>query len=123
MMAHGNPNDRPTTMHRSLVALLAAALLTGCESITPSFYQLDVRQGNVIEQEQLAQLHPGMTRRQVQSVLGTPLIADPFHQDRWDYVYLYYPDGDTEDGEERHVTLFFEGDVLSRMNGDVQPSP
>ncbi len=101
-----------------LIALLAGLLLPGCAGFTPTFYRLDVRQGNVIEAEQLAQLQPGMSKRQVQILLGTPLVADPFREDRWDYVYLYYPSGNPDRGEQHRVTLFFEGDTLSRVETD-----
>lgn len=103
----------------ALLLVLSTGLVAGCASLTPSFYKLDVRQGNVIEPEVIDQLRPGMSRQQVRRLLGTPLVSDPFRQDRWDYVYMYYPSGDRERGEERRLTLYFDGEVLSRVNADA----
>ena len=103
--------------HISLRAagLLLLSLTAGCESLLPSFYTVPVRQGNYIDQATVAQLQPGMTKQQVQRILGTPLIADPFHQNRWDYYYSYRKDG--KQVEQRHVALFFTGDTLDRVDG------
>jgi outer membrane protein assembly factor BamE len=95
--------------------VLLASLITGCASITPSFYKLDVRQGNIFDADLIDQLRPGMSKPEVRSLLGTPLISDPFRQDRWDYVYLYYPSGDRSRGEQRQLTLFFDGEVLNQV--------
>lgn len=108
-----------TIMLKLIASLLLTVVLVGCESITPSFYTLDVRQGNVLEKNKVAQLHIGMSKRQVQSLLGVPLIEDPFHHDRWDYVYLFYPSGSVKRGVKHRLTLFFTGDTLSRMEGDM----
>ena len=82
-------------MRRSRLLLVAAssALIAAC-SYKPSFineYKIDIQQGNVLTQEMVAQLKPGMTRDQVRFVLGTPLLADVFHADRWDYIYRFRP--------------------------------
>lgn len=100
-----------------------AGILTavpGCSSSPfPTIYKIDIRQGNYIDQEMIDRLRPGMTRRQVQFVLGTPLISDPFHQDRWDYLYRFK----SGDGEiiQRHVTLYFEGERLARIENEMGP--
>lgn len=107
------------SMPLRLILVLLAGFVTGCASITPSFYKLDVRQGNIIDPEVIEQLRPGMSKQQVQNLLGTPLVSDPFRQDRWDYVYLYYPSGDRSRGEQRRLTLFFDGEVLSRVDSDA----
>ena len=106
------------------IALICAALLTGaCSSIpTPQFpgvYKIPISQGNIITQEMIDQLEPGMTRRQVNFVMGTPLVRDPYNQDRWDYVFNYQPGGGVR-GQER-VTLYFENDRLSHFEGDFEP--
>ncbi|MEE4377153.1 MAG: outer membrane protein assembly factor BamE [Candidatus Competibacteraceae bacterium] len=95
-----------------ILASAAALLLTACSSM-PFIYRPDIRQGNYIDQAMLDQLSLGMSKNQVQLLLGTSLLADPFHQDRWDYVYRLK----TGDGEiqQRHVSLFFEGDGLSQV--------
>ncbi|MDX1604614.1 MAG: outer membrane protein assembly factor BamE [Candidatus Competibacterales bacterium] len=110
-----------TLQKRAVFIPFLFSLLAGCAGWAPSFYSLDVRQGNVIEQEQVDQLRPGMSKRQVQRLLGSPLIVDPFHPDRWDYVYAFYPEGEVDRGEERRLTLYFRGDVLERVAGDDVP--
>lgn len=84
-------------------------------------YRPDIQQGNVVTQDMVSQLKPGMSREQVKFVLGTPLVADMFHSNRWDYVYRM------ERGkggvEERKLTVFFENDALLRVEGDVIPQP
>ncbi len=97
-----------------LIALLT--VLSGCGLI----YKVDVQQGNVIEQKQVDQLKPGMTRRQVQLVLGAPAIASSFHQDRWDYTYSLRKS--RGEAETRTLTLYFDGDRLERFEGDFAPS-
>lgn len=94
--------------------ILLLVLTAGCESLIPSFYTVPVRQGNYIDKAAVGQLRPGMTKQQVQRALGTPLIADPFHQNRWDYYYQFGKGGTI--AERRHVTLFFSGDVLDRID-------
>ena len=102
---------------RALVAtfllLLAACSVT--EKLTP--YKIDIQQGNVVTQEMVAKLKPGMTKAQVRFVLGTPLITDAYHANRWDYVYLYQKAGKLT--EERKLALFFNQELLHRVEGDV----
>ena len=105
----------PSMLPRAASALLLIVLITGCESLLPSFYSVPVRQGNYINQTMIGQLRPGMTRQQVQRIMGTPLVADPFHQNRWDYYYQYGKGGKIT--EQRHVILFFSGDTLNWVDG------
>lgn len=80
-------------------------------------YRIDVRQGNMVTQDMVAQLKPGLTKDQVRFVLGTPLLADVFHADRWDYVYrLQTGDGEVQ---QRRLAVFFEDGKLVRLGGDV----
>jgi outer membrane protein assembly factor BamE len=100
---------------------LLALFLASCsvtDKITP--YKIDIQQGNVVTQEMVAKLKPGMTRSQVRFILGTPLVTDVFHGDRWDYVYRYQKAGKLV--EERRLALFFEKDLLKRVEGDVVPA-
>lgn len=97
-------------------------LVAGC-SLTPltdrlNPHRVDVRQGNYVDQEMVARLKKGMTREQVRFALGTPLVTDVFHADRWDYVYTFRPGR----GEPQHrvLSVFFDGDKLDRVSGDVQ---
>ena len=86
----------------------------------PGVYKISIPQGNVITQDMVDQLRPGMTKRQVVFVMGTPLVRDPFHQDRWDYIYSFQPGGG-ERGQER-ITVFFADDSLVSFSGDFVPS-
>jgi len=103
----------------SFIALLLA--LTACgvpRIVTP--YRMDIQQGNYISQDMVAQLKPGMSREQVRFVLGTPLVTDVFHADRWDYVY--YQDRFGGSREERKIAVIFEDGKLARVLGDVVPA-
>jgi outer membrane protein assembly factor BamE len=109
----------------SKTALLAASLLFlgACETGPlqfPGVYKIAIPQGNVITQDMVDQLRPGMTKRQVSFVMGTPLVRDPFHQDRWDFIYSFQPGGG-ERGQER-ITVFFADDALVSFTGDFVPS-
>lgn len=96
---------------RVLLLSLLVLGLSGCQII----YKLPTRQGNVIEQRDLNKLKPGMTREQVKFVMGTPLAATPFRDDRWDYVgYYKSPRGEIS---RRTVSVYFEGDQLARLEG------
>jgi outer membrane protein assembly factor BamE len=103
-----------------LVAVFCT-LLAAC-SYKPGFineYKIDVQQGNVLTQEMVAQLKPGQTRDQVRFILGSPIITDIFHQQRWDYVYRYQG-GQTGKVEARQFIVFFDADGrLERVAGDV----
>lgn len=86
--------------------------------VTP--YRMDILQGNVVVREQVQALQPGMTREQVQGILGTPLVASVFHANRWDYVFVFQRQGQAP--QRRVVTVFFEGDRLQRVQADELPS-
>ncbi|WP_205203858.1 outer membrane protein assembly factor BamE [Azonexus hydrophilus] len=111
-------------MRHTRFSLLAAFALfmTGC-AYKPSFineYKIDVQQGNVLTQDMVAQLKPGQTREQVRFILGSPLLTDVFHRERWDYVY-YFRDGSTRKVQRRQFSVFFDADHrLSRVSGDVE---
>lgn len=83
-------------------------------------YHIDVVQGNVVTQEVMAQIQPGLGRTQVREILGSPLLADPFHADRWDYVFTIHRQGVPD--QQRRVTVFFKGDVVERFDADTLPS-
>lgn len=97
-------------------------LLAACSSSPDiasmlSPYRVDVRQGNYVDQEMITKLRPGMTRDQVRFALGTPLVSDMFHADRWDYVYRFQPS--KGEVQLRRVVVFFADDKLTRIGGDV----
>ena len=106
------------------LALMVAALLPACRGvpeipgITP--YRIPIQQGNFLSQEMVSQLKVGMTREQVRFVLGTPLVTDIFHADRWDYVFHREVKGAKP--EQRRLTVFFAEDRLARVTGDVVPA-
>ncbi|MDO8959557.1 MAG: outer membrane protein assembly factor BamE [Rhodocyclaceae bacterium] len=104
------------------ILLLGLPLLTACSNtpevtsyLTP--YRVDVRQGNYVTQDMVARLKPGMNREQVRFALGTPLVADMFHADRWDYVYRFQPG--RGEAQSRRLVVFFEDGKLVRVGGDV----
>jgi len=111
---------------RILSAGLVLATLAGCESVrgwAPNFiqpYRPDVPQGNVVTQEMVEQLRPGMSREQVRFLLGTPMLASMFHQDRWDYVY-YLKRGKGAEMQSRKLVVYFKDNRLERFDADTMP--
>ncbi len=106
-----------------LIVLASAISISACAIPRlqfPGVYKVDIQQGNIITQEMIDQLRPGMTKRQVIFVMGTPLVRDPFNQDRWDYIYSYQPGGGIR-GQEG-VTMYFENDLLTHFTGDFKPT-
>ncbi len=96
-----------------------AWLLVGCEKKSiPFTYRPDVQQGNVVTKEMLDRLQPGMEKRKVRFLLGTPLIVDTFNQDQWDYIYTFNPL--FGDDVQRRVSLFFEDQRLKNIEGDIK---
>ncbi|MCY0856579.1 outer membrane protein assembly factor BamE [Cupriavidus sp. D39] len=124
---------RSSAMRPTLVTtvLAAATLLTAAcstydntsrkvaNAITP--YRINIVQGNFVSREAAAQLREGMTREQVKFLLGTPLLADVFHGNRWDYVFSFRR-GNTPVVQQRRYTVFFDGDKLTKFGGDELPS-
>ncbi len=101
-----------------LALLLAGCSGTGLPGLTP--HRIDIQQGNYVTQDMVAKLKPGMTRNQVRFALGTPLIADAFHPDRWDYVYVLHKKGKLV--AQRRIVAVFQDDKLVRIEGDVVPA-
>ena len=106
---------------RRAAFLLIVTLLAGCgfvpriPGVTP--YRIEIQQGNFISPDMVAQLKPGMSKEQVRLALGTPLLTDIFHADRWDYVFWRERPGAKL--EQRKLTVFFEDGKLTRLDGDV----
>jgi outer membrane protein assembly factor BamE len=98
-----------------LTLILLASALTAC---TP--YKMDIRQGNFVTPDMREKLKPGMTKQQVRYVLGTPMVNDVFHGNRWDYVYRLERGGKII--ESQNMTLYFEGDNLTRIVDGNQPA-
>jgi outer membrane protein assembly factor BamE len=122
---------RGSRMRGTLIAVATVAVLAGCstydsltqriaQSITP--YRITVVQGNFVSKEAAAQMQVGLTRAQVKQLLGTPLLTDMFHADRWDYVF-YFKRGSTSVVQQRDFVVMFAGDrVASWSGGDDLPS-
>jgi outer membrane protein assembly factor BamE len=79
---------------------------------------MEIQQGNYVTQEMAAGLKPGLTRDQVRFILGTPLVNDIFHEDRWDYVFVRQRANSSE-VEQRRIAVFFEDGKLKRVDGDI----
>lgn len=109
---------------RHAVVVLTLLSLGACSSVPRivTEYRMDVQQGNVLTQDMVAQLRPGLTREQVRFILGTPILIDMFHADRWDYLYRLQK-GRNGEVETRRFTVFFDGEgKLYRVAGDVVAS-
>lgn len=104
-----------------LFTFIVAISLVGCGSAIPTIkpYKIDIQQGNVLTSEMLLKLRPGMNKSQVRFILGTPLLVDSFHSNRWDYFYQLRKQGEIIN--QRRVILDFEDDLLVRVRGDVVP--
>ena len=87
-------------------------IVGGCNSFSP--YKMEIRQGNYVTPEMRKKIRVGMSRQQVTSVLGSPLVSDVFHANRWDYLYRFEEQGKLS--EQKRYTLFFEGDFLKRID-------
>jgi outer membrane protein assembly factor BamE len=113
---------------RLAIGVAVLALAAGCSSlqsadnflgvITP--YRIDIVQGSVVTTEQAQQIKPGMSRVQVRDILGTPMLADLFHNDRWDYVFTFKRPG--REPQRRSVVAYFKGDALERLEAPNLPS-
>ncbi|MDH5484342.1 MAG: outer membrane protein assembly factor BamE [Gammaproteobacteria bacterium] len=97
-----------------IIGLIAISPLSACTSILPEAHKIEIQQGNRVKPEDLAKIKPGMTRKQVKFVLGTPLLQDSFHANRWDYIYHLKPG--REPLKQSHISLFFDGDTLIRID-------
>ncbi len=114
---------------RFFLIAVASTALAACSSfdaatakavglVTP--YKMDIVQGNVVTREQFALVKPGMTRSQVRDVMGTALIASVFHANRWDYIFTLK--SQSAQNQQRKVTVYFNGDLVDRTEGDSLPS-
>ena len=112
-----------TPMLKKLLPLfiVCCTLLAGCGASIPTIkpFKMDIQQGNVVTSKMLLQLKPGMTKSQVRFIMGTPLVVDSFHKDRWDYFYQMRQAGKIV--EQRRVILDFEKELLTKVRGDVVP--
>lgn len=107
---------------RAFFCATAIVMLAGC-SWLPRFgvYKLDINQGNYVTQDQVDRLKVGQTKTQVRAVMGTPMLSDAFHANRWDYPYEFNRLGQTL--EHRQFTVYFVDDKVARWEGDEVPPP
>lgn len=101
---------------RAPLVVVAALALAAC------VYRIDIQQGNLLDEDDINKVDVGMTRSQVQFVLGTPMVSDSFHRDRWDYAY-YYRRGRSPDADRRWVVVYFENDRVERIDRDLELQP
>ncbi|UOA08967.1 outer membrane protein assembly factor BamE [Methylobacter sp. S3L5C] len=111
-------------MRKSLyyLSLLTSLTLVSCSTILnnlPGVYNLEIQQGNIIDQGMVDQLRPAMNKRQVLYIMGSPMLDNVFHKNRWDYIYSIEPDG--EDRIQKQISLFFENDQIVGIQGDFRP--
>jgi len=114
---------RMLRVSNAVLALLCAALLASCgvpRALGIAPYKIEIQQGNFVSQEMVSQLKDGMSKDQVRQIMGTPLLVDIFHAERWDYVYSR----ETTEGkrEKRRLAIFFEDGKLARIDGDAAPA-
>lgn len=105
------------------LAVAASLTLASCTTILtnlPGVYTVDVQQGNIVDQSMIDQLRPNMNKRQVLYIMGSPMLVDFFHQKRWDYLYSAQIEGG--DRQQKRISLFFDNDQLTGVQGDFKPS-
>lgn len=107
---------------QAIVQLLRKLLLLSVFALAGCVYRIDIQQGNLVDQEDIDQVEVGMSRSAVQFLLGTPMVADSFHQERWDYPY-YLKRGRSRDIERRWFIVYFEGDQVVRLERDLTLQP
>ncbi|MBL1320524.1 MAG: outer membrane protein assembly factor BamE [Methylophaga sp.] len=108
-------------MKTFLICILASCTLfvSACnKDKIPGVYRIDIQQGNDVTQDMINQLKPDMTKNQVTYIMGTPLLIDTFHPNRWDYIYSFHPGNGSR--EQRRITLFFENGLLDYVEGDTR---
>ena len=101
---------------RTIAPLLAVVALATSACV----YKLDVQQGNLLAQDAVSKLKKGMTKSEVRQVLGTPLLMDPFHNNRWDYYFSAEVRGKVQ--ERTKFSVFFENDKMVSVTGDIKPA-
>jgi outer membrane protein assembly factor BamE len=114
------PLDHPVSALRSLIAMFVIVSLAACSFSLPRVHRITIQQGNVMSQEMIDKLKPGMTRRQVAFIMGEPVMRNTFNDDRWDYVYSVMVPGFGTDIQR--MSLFFEDDKLAYFSGDMAPT-
>ena len=103
------------------LTLISLLFISACSGKLFTVHKIDVQQGNAIDPKKVEQLEIGMTKEQVKFLMGVPLVTDIFHPDRWDYIYYLIPDyGETQ---RRHLAVFFDGDLVAKLEKSDIPDP
>ncbi len=105
---------------RPLLLLISVLFISACSTLEfPGVYKLQIDQGNIITQDMINELQPGMSKSQVEFIMGTALVRDTFNTDRWDYLYsVHNSDGSVE---KQRLSVFFQNDTLVRFMTTVRP--
>jgi outer membrane protein assembly factor BamE len=107
----------PTRLNRRFILLpICLAVVSAC------VFRIDVQQGNLLEDEDIDAVQIGMTRSQIRFVLGTPMVEDAFHHDRWDYIY-FFRKGRSKVADRRWIIVYFDGDRVRDVQKDVPVNP
>ncbi|MGJ0484631.1 MAG: outer membrane protein assembly factor BamE [Methylomicrobium sp.] len=111
---------RKPLLYSTLLAGLSVASCSMVLNNLPGVYTVDVQQGNIVDQSMIDQLRPGMSKRQVLYIMGSPMLKDVFHENRWEYLYSNQPGGEAR--QQKRIVLNFEGDKVVGLQGDFKPS-
>ena len=124
MRRHHAVSPLSTSKLIPLIVLSGSVLVAACSKVPMlpglSAHKMDIQQGNYVTQDMVDKLKPGMSKSQVRFALGTPLVVDLFHNDRWDYIYVLQKQGRVI--EQRRMVVLFSDDKLVRIEGDVVPA-
>jgi len=101
--------------------LTSTTLLSACTDWLPEAHKLDIQQGNTIKLEQVESLEIGMTKSEVRKIMGSPMLSDPFHSQRWDYIYRFIPNKGFE--RKSLLTLYFEDEMLVKIDDSEYIEP
>jgi outer membrane protein assembly factor BamE len=104
-----------------ILAFFCLFLVTACADWLPDAHKLDLQQGNTVKLEQLEAISIGMSKTEVRKIMGEPMLADPFHNQRWDYIYRFIPNKGFE--RKSLLTLYFEDDVLVKIDDSQYVEP
>jgi outer membrane protein assembly factor BamE len=111
-----------TVIFATLKTSLKASILIAGLWLSACIYRIDIQQGNLLEEEVIDQVEVGMTRSQVQFLLGSPMVIDSFHPDRWDYTY-YFRQGRSREIEQRWFVVYFQDDRVVNLDRDAELDP
>jgi len=109
------------TLLKSSVISACIIVLSACASWLPDAHRLDLQQGNTVKLEQLEAIELGMNKAEVRKIVGSPMLSDPFHEQRWDYIYRFIPNKGFE--RKSLLTLYFKDDVLIEIDDSQYVEP